>query len=69
MGCISYGRWTGITRCIFLVVLVVVTVVSAAQVGTARADPVADFYRGVTIRMLIGLGADGSYDIYCPLVA
>ena len=62
----GHGRWTAITRCIWLAV---VAMASAEQVDMARADPVADFYRGVTIRMLIGLGADGSYDIYCPLVA
>lgn len=40
--------------------------VSAAP---ARADSVADFYRGKTLRMLIGYGAGGGYDIYGRLVA
>ena len=35
----------------------------------ASADPVADFYRGKTLRMLIGYGPGGGYDIYGRLVA
>jgi len=35
----------------------------------ARAEPVADFYRGKTMRMLIGYGPGGGYDIYGRLVA
>ena len=62
----GHGRWAAITRCICLVV---VAMASAAQVGTARADPVADFYRGKPMRMLIGYGPDGGYDIYGRLVA
>ena len=34
-----------------------------------RADAVADFYRGKTLRMLIGYGPGGGYDIYGRLVA
>ena len=62
----GHGRWAAITRCICLVV---VATASAAQMGTARADPVADFYRGKTMRMLIGYGPGGGYDIYGRLVA
>jgi len=36
--------------------------------GSARADPIADFYRGKTIRMLIGYGPGGC-DLYARLVA
>jgi tripartite-type tricarboxylate transporter receptor subunit TctC len=35
----------------------------------AAAQPVADFYRGKTLRMLIGYGPGGGYDIYGRLVA
>ena len=35
----------------------------------ASADPIADFYRGKTIRMLIGYGPGGGYDLYARLVA
>ena len=41
---------------------------SAAASG-ARADPVADFYHGRTIRMLVGYGPGGGYDLYARLVA
>ncbi len=34
-----------------------------------RADPVADFYRDKKIRMIIGYGAGGGYDLYGRLVA
>ena len=37
--------------------------------GATRAQPVADFYRGKTLRMLIGYGPGGGYDIYGRLVA
>ncbi|NQU71991.1 MAG: hypothetical protein HQ514_15665 [Rhodospirillales bacterium] len=32
--------------------------------GTAAADPVADFYRGKTVRVVIGFGVGGGYDLY-----
>ena len=35
----------------------------------ARADPVEDFYRGKTLRMLIGYGPGGGYDLYGRIVA
>ena len=49
----------------------------AAAIGMAavllspavNAQPVADFYRGKTLRMLIGYGPGGGYDIYGRLVA
>src|SRR5690242_5548572 len=34
-----------------------------------RADPVADFYNGKTVRMLIGYGPGGGYDLYGRVVA
>src|SRR5215813_2937015 len=34
-----------------------------------RADPVADFYRGKTMRVIIGYGPGGGYDIYGRLAA
>jgi tripartite-type tricarboxylate transporter receptor subunit TctC len=37
--------------------------------GPMRAQPAADFYRGKTLRMLIGYGPGGGYDIYGRLVA
>jgi tripartite-type tricarboxylate transporter receptor subunit TctC len=35
----------------------------------ASADPVADFYQGKTVRVIIGYGAGGGYDIYGRLAA
>ena len=35
----------------------------------ANAQPVADFYRGKTLRMLIGYGPGGGYDFYGRIVA
>jgi tripartite-type tricarboxylate transporter receptor subunit TctC len=34
-----------------------------------HADPVADFYNGRTVRMLIGYGPGGGYDLYGRVVA
>src|SRR5262249_9715459 len=34
-----------------------------------RADPGADFYRGKTVRVIIGYGPGGGYDIYGRLAA
>ena len=40
-----------------------------ALASPAAADPVEDFYRGKTMRMLIGYGPGGGYDLYGRLVA
>jgi tripartite-type tricarboxylate transporter receptor subunit TctC len=39
------------------------------RASAAQADPVADFYRGKTVNVLIGVGAGGEYDIQARLVA
>jgi tripartite-type tricarboxylate transporter receptor subunit TctC len=49
------------------VAIVLVLLLSAAL--TASADPIADFYAGKTVRMLVGYGPGGGYDIYGRLVA
>jgi tripartite-type tricarboxylate transporter receptor subunit TctC len=36
---------------------------------TAHTDPVADFYRGKTVNVLIGVAAGGEYDLQARLVA
>src|SRR6266545_397400 len=44
----------------------------ALLVGAApdlNADPIADFYRGKTLRMFIGYGPGGGYDLYARLAA
>jgi tripartite-type tricarboxylate transporter receptor subunit TctC len=41
----------------------------AAAITPAAADPVADFYRGKSINVLIGVGVGGEYDLQARLVA
>jgi tripartite-type tricarboxylate transporter receptor subunit TctC len=41
----------------------------ATGVIAAQADPVADFYRGKTVNVLIGVGVGGEYDLQARLVA
>ena len=36
----------------------------AGAIGSAAADPVADFYKGKTLRVVIGYSPGGGYDIY-----
>jgi tripartite-type tricarboxylate transporter receptor subunit TctC len=54
-----------------LVIGAAVGVAAATLVSSVpiRAEPIADFYRGKTLRMLIGYGPGGGYDIYGRLVA
>ena len=40
-----------------------------SAMSAAAADPIADFYTGKTVRMLVGYGPGGGYDIYGRLVA
>ncbi|MGH6676924.1 MAG: Bug family tripartite tricarboxylate transporter substrate binding protein, partial [Xanthobacteraceae bacterium] len=49
------------------VALALVLLLTAASV--ASADPIGDFYAGKTLRMLVGYGPGGGYDIYGRLVA
>src|SRR3954469_7380195 len=37
--------------------------------ASAMADPVADFYRGKTINMLVGFPPSGGYDLYARVLA
>ena len=52
-------------------VLTVMTlaVLAIARIDAARADPIADFYRGKTVRMIIGYGVGGGYDLYARITA
>lgn len=47
--------------------LVLAAAVAAAP--AARADSVADFYKGKTVRVIIGYGEGGGYDLYGRLAA
>ena len=40
-----------------------------ASASAPRAEPVADFYRGKTMKMIIGYGPGGGYDLYGRLAA
>ena len=40
-----------------------------AMATPARADPVADFYRGRTITLVVGYGPSGGYDLFGRMVA
>jgi tripartite-type tricarboxylate transporter receptor subunit TctC len=47
-----------------LTTLVAIVVAQFAFIAGAQADAVADFYRGKTVRVIVGYGAGGSYDLY-----
>ena len=55
------GTWAGRIAAFTMIVVGVAT--------QARAQSVADFYHGKTLRMIIGYGSGGGYDIYGRLVA
>lgn len=48
---------------------VVATVVAVSGGRPATADPVADFYKGKTVQIIIGAGMGGSYGLYAQLAA
>src|SRR5262249_298120 len=50
-------------------IAVAVGIVATLLSPIASADPIADFYRGKSLRMLIGYGPGGGYDLYGRLVA
>ena len=41
----------------------------AFAVSPVKADPIADFYKGKTIRITVGFGAGGGYDLYARFLA
>jgi len=52
------------------VVFMAVPVMLMLGAGQAQAaDPVADFYRGKTVQVLVGFGPGGGYDLYARTVA
>jgi tripartite-type tricarboxylate transporter receptor subunit TctC len=53
----------------FLMIALVLAGMDALALRPARADSVADFYRGKTINLLIGVNVGGSYDRDARLVA
>ena len=51
------------------IMLAILVAMLSAGTLSAEAQTAADFYRGKTLRMLIGYGPGGGYDIYGRLVA
>jgi tripartite-type tricarboxylate transporter receptor subunit TctC len=60
------SRRSRIRRIVGAAASLAAAILSAAPI---QAQPVADFYHGKTLRMLIGYGPGGGYDIYGRLVA
>src|SRR5690242_4694182 len=52
-----------------LIAVAIAVGILLAAVAPSQAQSVAEFYRGKTLRMLIGYGPGGGYDIYGRLVA
>jgi tripartite-type tricarboxylate transporter receptor subunit TctC len=59
---ISFSARTGACAAVLLLA-------SLGLPGGARAETVADFYKGKTVNVLIGVGAGGEYDLQARLVA
>ena len=49
--------------------LVAAFALQAAGTAHAQSDPVAEFYKGKTVTILVGYEAGGGYDIYARIVA
>ncbi len=58
----------GLSRRAFGVALAGVAL-HAAGTAQAQGDPVADFYRGKTVTILVGYEGGGGYDLYARLIA
>src|SRR5689334_8240195 len=53
-----------------LAALLAVAIVGVAAVtGGARADDVADFYKGKRINLIVSYGPGGGYDVYARVLA
>jgi tripartite-type tricarboxylate transporter receptor subunit TctC len=53
----------------FTLATVVVLAALTGNLATAKADAVANFYRGKTVTVLIGVGVGGEYDLHGRLLA
>jgi tripartite-type tricarboxylate transporter receptor subunit TctC len=51
-----------------VIAVLVAVALSGVLAGRARADDVADFYRGKRITLIIGYGTGGGYDIYARML-
>src|SRR6202035_1705179 len=43
--------------------------IGLALISAVRADPVADFYKGRTITLVVGYGPSGGYDLFARMTA
>jgi tripartite-type tricarboxylate transporter receptor subunit TctC len=57
--------WNGSRLCAGLGTLLLLS----AAPTSASSDPIADFYRGKTVTVLIGVGVGGEYDLHARMVA
>jgi tripartite-type tricarboxylate transporter receptor subunit TctC len=48
--------------------LAAAAIAGLALCGPARAEPVADFYAGKTVRIIVGYGPGSGYDVYARLL-
>ncbi|MBX9777262.1 MAG: hypothetical protein K2Y71_23035 [Xanthobacteraceae bacterium] len=51
------------------IVVATVALVLAFACAPAHADPVADFYKGQQVKLIVGYGTGGGYDVYGRLFA
>jgi tripartite-type tricarboxylate transporter receptor subunit TctC len=65
---IGRGELTLSKRCRIIVGLLSVLFAACAGSATGFASSAADFYRGKTVRIIVGFGAGGGYDIYARLI-
>jgi tripartite-type tricarboxylate transporter receptor subunit TctC len=49
--------------------LAVLVLAALSPAHAQKSDPVADFYRGKTVRLIVGYGSGGSYDLYGRIAA
>ena len=49
--------------------IVVATAALISALAHARADPVAEFYKGQQVKLIVGYGTGGGYDVYGRLFA
>src|SRR6185437_442338 len=49
--------------------LIALVLAPAAPMPARAADPVADFYHGKTLRIIVGFGVGDGFDIYARLLA
>ena len=53
----------------WLPLCVIMAAVLLTQTAAAKAEPVADFYRGKTISLYVGFPPGGGYDLYARVFA